>query len=119
MKYIGIITLFLFSGYTGADVSPAQELEIEHLLKYVEKSSCQLNRNGKFHAGKEAAGHIQRKYEHFKRKIKTTEQFIEYSATKSTMSGELYLVKCGEQDSIKTGDWLLEELKRYRKNNPD
>ena len=46
--------------------------------------------------------------------IKSTEEFIELSATKSTMSGNYYTVKCVGKETITTQYWLLEELKRYR-----
>jgi hypothetical protein len=58
--------------------------------------------------------HIQQKYDYFKDNIQTTEQFIEYSAAKSTMTGRDYLLKCKGQRSIKTRDWLKQELQKYR-----
>ena len=106
--------LFPFSIY--ADVTGAQKLEVEHLLHYVESSSCEMYRNGDYHEGHEAASHILKKYDYFRDDITTTEEFIEYSATKSTMSGEYYMVKCGNDAAVKTKEWLLNELKRYREN---
>ncbi|MBT8133201.1 MAG: DUF5329 domain-containing protein, partial [Gammaproteobacteria bacterium] len=43
-----------------------------------------------------------------------TEEFIEYSATKSTMSGDYYMVSCPGKETIRTQDWLMAELKRFR-----
>ena len=54
------------------------------------------------------------KYDYFRDDIKSTEEFIEYSASKSTMSGEYYTVTCPGFETIKTQDWLLAELKKYR-----
>jgi hypothetical protein len=97
-----------------ADVPPKQQAEVAHLLQFVRNSTCRINRNNSLHSGQEAVAHIQKKYDYFKKKIKTTEQFIKYSATKSTMSGQYYTVICDGQKPIRTRDWLLRELKAYR-----
>ena len=120
-KYIGIQILFLSLLFTGAnfaqsDVPDSQKPEVQHLLEFVETSDCTFERNGKRYDGADAANHIKRKYKYFKNKITTTEEFIEYSGTKSTMSGKAYLIFCGNQDPITSQDWLLEELTLYRKN---
>ena len=115
MKYlIGCLLVFLLTASAHADVPAAQQAEVAHLLGFVQTSACLINRNGSSHTGEEAAAHIRKKYDYFRNKIKTTEQFIEYSATKSTMSGTYYTVLCNGQEPVKTKDWLLEELKTYR-----
>ena len=88
--------------------------EIDHLLAFLENSECQFERNGKMHSGKDTVAHAKRKYNYFKDKIDSAEKFIEYSATKSTMSGKYYMVLCGDSPMVKTQDWLLQELKNYR-----
>ena len=104
----------MLTGTGRADVPPKQQAEVAHLLQFVKNSRCKVNRNGSFHQGKEAASHIRKKYDHFRDKIRTTEDFIKYSATKSTMSGKYYTVLCDGQQPIRTQDWLLEELATYR-----
>jgi hypothetical protein len=116
VKRILIVVSILFSSSVNADVSAEQKLEIDHLLNFVINSSCKINRNGKIHEGSKATSHIQKKYEYFKDDIKTTEQFIELSATKSTMSGNYYIVICGDNKPFKTKVWLLKELKSYRES---
>ena len=76
-----------------------------------------INRNGDEHNGNDAIEHIQKKYDYYKDDINTAEQFVEYSATKSTMSGSFYKVKCADAQPIKTQVWLLDELKKYRNNH--
>ena len=83
-------------------------------MKFVKNSSCVIERNGGSHKGNEAVSHIKNKYEYFKDNIDTTEEFIEYTATRSTMSGKYYLVRCGNGEESKTKEWLLNELKSYR-----
>ena len=88
--------------------------EINHLLVFLENSECQFERNGKMHTGKDTVNHVKKKYNHFKTKIDSAEKFIEYSATKSTISGKFYMVLCKDKPTVKTQDWLLHELKNYR-----
>lgn len=96
-----------------ADIPATQKGEVEHLLQYVELSDCVIDRNGTRHPGKEAVAHIQKKYDYFRDMIQSTEDFIEYSATRSTLSGKLYRVSC-DGKTMTTKKWLLEELRAYR-----
>lgn len=73
-----------------------------------------MERNGKKHTGEDAYAHVKKKYEHFRDEITTTEEFIDYSASKSTMSDKYYLNHCPGQQARRSRDWLLEELGRYR-----
>jgi len=88
--------------------------EINHLLAILGNSECQFERNGKMHSGKDTVNHVKKKYNYFKSKINSAEKFIEYSATKSTLSGKYYMVLCKDKPKIRTQDWLLQELKNYR-----
>jgi hypothetical protein len=110
------IVFVLFSAQVMADLPAGQKMEIDHLLNFVRHSSCSINRNGKIHDGNAAVSHIEKKYAYFKDQIETTEQFIELSASKSTLSGKYYTVECGDGKQVKTKDWLLNELKNYRDN---
>jgi len=90
--------------------------EIEHLLNFVAASGCTFERNGNDYDSVEAREHIQRKYNHIKDKIKTTEDFIRYAASESSMSGKKYHATCNGQ-TITSGDWLTKELDRYRQQS--
>ncbi|MCI5121641.1 MAG: hypothetical protein D3908_10715 [Candidatus Electrothrix sp. AUS4] len=117
MKYLtGCLLVFFLTANAQADVPTAQQAEVEHLIDFTRTSACLINRNGSSHTGEDAAAHIQKKYDYFRNKIKTTEQFIEYSAAKSTMSGNYYTVRCDGQKPIRTRDWLLRELETYRRS---
>ncbi|KEI69464.1 DUF5329 domain-containing protein [Endozoicomonas elysicola] len=90
--------------------------EIDHLIAYVARSNCDFIRNGSSHPSSEAVEHMQNKYKYFRKKIKTAEQFIEMSASKSTLSGKPYWIKCPDRKEVPSQAWLLEELSRYRQN---
>ena len=93
----------------------SSESEISHLLNFIEQSGCQFDRNGSVHDSKEAREHIQMKYDYARKWISSTEDFIEYTATKSSMTGKRYHVVCAGK-RIPSGEWLLNELKHYRSN---
>ena len=115
--YKNFIVMFLIGTCVYAHALPDEE--IDHLLNFVGSTDCTYVRNGHKHNGLEAKKHIARKYKYYSDKIDTTEDFIKYSATKSTVSGKFYMMHCPSKDPIKSKDWLLAELKRHRsmKNN--
>ena len=110
-----LFVLCIISAPLPADVPESQKPEVQHLLDFVGQTDCLMIRNGSEHDGKKAVSHIQTKYDYFRDDIKSTEDFIEYSATKSTMSGKYYTVKCPGREEIRSQDWLLEELGKFRK----
>lgn len=114
MRAICVLLMFFQTLGIQADVPDAQRREVEHLINYLKVSTCQMVRNGKAYDGDDGAKHVRRKYNHFQDQISNTEQFIEYAATKSTMSGKLYEVNCPGQDPTPSRDWLLQELKTFR-----
>ena len=87
---------------------------IQYLLDFVRASDCIFIRNHKEHTAVEAASHMQKKYEHFRDRIKTPEEFIKLSATKSLMTGKLYYVKLKDGKKISSEAWLLQALEDYR-----
>ncbi len=97
-----------------ADVPNEQRHEIEHLLNFIANTPCTINRNGSLHSGEDALAHIKKKRAYFQNKITSTELFIEYSASKSTLSGMVYTVQCEGEQPTTTAQWLLSELARYR-----
>ena len=98
------------------DALAGTQAEIDHLLDFVRNTSCKYDRNGTIHDGPEAMDHINMKYEHYKKKVKTTEDFIKYSATKSLISGKKYQIRCPDSEAVFASDWLLGELKVFREN---
>ena len=107
-----ILAMVLLAGST---LAGTQE-EIDHLLNFVANTSCKYDRNGTIHDGPEARAHLNMKYEHYKKKVKTAEDFIKYSATKSLISGKKYKIRCPGSEAVFSSDWLLDELKAFRKS---
>ena len=68
--------------------------------------------NGAEYPSDKAREHLATKYQFAGSRISTAEEFIRYLATQSSISGELYHVKCGKADAL-SGVWLTNELKRF------
>ena len=107
--------LLYLGGSAIADVPDDQVVEVEHLLAHVESSGCTFIRNGDQHAAADSVSHILKKYDYYRDDIENTEDFIRYSATKSVLSGMYYTVSCPGQATMRTQDWLMLELRYYRK----
>jgi hypothetical protein len=95
---------------------PQTETEVAHLLDFVRDSPCQFNRNDTWHDGKEARQHLEMKYDALASRgmIGKAEDFIDRAASKSSLSGQKYQIRCEDGKTISSGQWLSEELKRYR-----
>ncbi len=90
---------------------------ISYLLDYVSSSSCVFVRNGKEHDPEAAAEHMRKKYQWQRRQISTPEKFIELAATRSSMTGQPYLVKCPDSAERHIADWLTDALLAYRESS--
>jgi Family of unknown function (DUF5329) len=96
---------------------PAAQREIDQLLRYLEKSGCEFQRNGKWHDARAAREHIEVKYRYLLQRdmVQSTEGFIADAATASTMGGAAYQVRCAGMTQPSAA-WLRAELARMRKS---
>ncbi len=97
-----------------ADVPPEQRAEVAHLLSFVRYSDCEMIRNGTTHNGVEGYRHMLDKYDYFRDRIHSTEDFIDLAASKSLLSGKRYQVDCPAHKPQNASVWLRDELSRYR-----
>jgi hypothetical protein len=87
---------------------------IDYLLQYVANSKAVFIRNGTEHTPAQALDHIKAKYAHFKNEIKTPEDFIRLSASKSLLSGKPYLVRTPDGKEMRLDAWLTKALEEHR-----
>jgi len=120
-KRISIVIIFFCAcacaGQATAQRSDDQVAhEVEQLIEFVRISNCTFYRNGDWYEAGKAADHINKKYQYVKKRglIKKAEDFIKYSATKSSLSGKPYLVQC-DGESLHCAEWLRAELAQLRK----
>lgn len=112
------ITLLFCDTALSQEVKTEEDLEqtVSYLLNYVSDSECIFIRNGREHTAEEASRHMNRKYEHYKKKIKTPEDFIRLAGTKSILSGRPYMVRMKDGNEIPCAEWLCKALEEYRKS---
>lgn len=98
-----------------AQATPQVTQEIKGLLDFVEHSECQFVRNGSEFPGPRARAHLEKKLNYLEGKnmVNSAEDFIELAATKSSMSGRAYEVRCPEGVQP-ANTWLKRELQRQR-----
>jgi hypothetical protein len=106
----------VFLAFSIGQLLPAESLNdsINYLLDYIANSDATFIRNGQTHTPQEAVDHIKAKYEHFKNEIKTPEDFIRLSASKSLLTGQPYLVRTKDGKEMQLSAWLTDALKKRR-----
>ncbi len=84
--------------------------DIEFLIARIEQSGCQFVRNGTAYPANEAADHLRRKRAAVRKDL-SADQFIDHIASKSSMSGEPYLIRCKDVADEQSGAWLRRALR--------
>ena len=94
--------------------------EIVALLGVVEHSGCSFMRNGSWYSSADARKMLEHKLNEALGSpggVTSTEQFIEKSASRSSMSGKPYVVQCAEAKAVESGPWLMSKLVAMRSSN--
>jgi hypothetical protein len=118
MRILGLLAATILLGF--APPAPTYAVtesgeEIAHLLDFVAGSPCTFIRNGRAYPAVEARVHLERKYAALKDRIRTAEDFISLAASRSSVSGEPYRVRCDPGGEQETSAWLSAELQRFRR----
>ena len=118
MKSVLAILVMIWSGLAAAQRQPAVTAsEVAHLFSVLEQSNCQFYRNGSWYSSAKASAHLRRKYNYLlkDRLVTSAETFIDLAASKSSMSGRPYLVKCPGSAPIESNSWFRAKLAEFRK----
>jgi hypothetical protein len=112
---VAVLLVFASSASLPAD-RDGLAVEVEGLLEFIRSSGCRFNRNGTWYEADEAAAHIDRKYRYALNKglIGRAEDFIEYAASRSSVTGKEYLVWCKDAAPQKSAEWLTAALEQIR-----
>jgi len=110
-----IIGLILVPASRSAPPLNAQT-EINYLIGFLGNSGCEFYRNGIWYDSKAAETHLREKYTMLKGsdRIRSSEDFIEQVATKSSLSGQPYQIRCSGGEVLTTNQWLYAVLARFR-----
>ena len=111
-----LLTAFFVAAASAAALSPAAKTEIDGLMSRLEASACEFNRNGSWHTAPQAKAHLLNKLQYFEERgaVNSAEQFIELAASKSSITGKAYLVKCSGGQPVPSSAWLLSQLQLMR-----
>ena len=110
-----ILLLVLAPGASAAPPAATQR-EVAALFDALAQSDCRFSRNGSWHDAARARQHLQRKYDYLLERdaVASTERFIELAATRSSLSGRPYLVRCGSAPAVESATWFRRVLARVR-----
>jgi hypothetical protein len=105
---------FFAAGALAAALGPRQE--VEAVLERLAQSGCRFHRNGEWYDAQKARAHLEDKLAYLERwsTLESAEQFIEKAASGSSVSGQPYLVQCGESEPVPSAEWLRAQLKALR-----
>jgi len=111
-----ILCLIAFASSAPAAPSLTAKREIQGLMDALSASSCEFQRNGTWHGREEARKHLQRKYDYLLKRdlADTAELFIERAASKSSISGRAYQVRCPGQSAQPAATWFRAKLAALR-----
>ena len=100
---------------SAAPTAKAQR-EIDGLIAALGNSGCEFERNGTWHDAKTARAHLQKKYDYLRKRgmADTAESFIERGASKSSMSGKPYRVRCPDKAVDTAAHWFEQRLRTLR-----
>lgn len=100
-----------------ASIAASPQAEVDALLSRLAQSECRFQRNGKWYGAAKARAHLERKLAYLERwgSLESAEQFIEKVGSGSSMSGEPYLVQCGDSSPVRSSEWLKAQLEALRR----
>lgn len=111
LTVITLLPVIDSTGTLSAAPSAREKQRIDALIAAVEKSGLIFIRNGSEHSAADAASHMRLKVNNAGNRISTAEQFIDYLASKSSITGSPYFLKFPDGRTEKAGIWLHRKLK--------
>lgn len=101
--------------------SLATRAEITELLHELGSSDCNFFRNGSWYDSAKAESHLKHKLNYFERKdlLTTADAFISDAASRSSISDEVYQVRCPRRQAQPSAEWLSDKLRELRRQTPD
>lgn len=116
MKYFFILIIFILFLFIGVGYGQeSREAEkIQYLISSVEVlKGAKFIRNGKAYEARMAGDHLRLKLKAAGDQIKTAEDFIRLCASKSSVSGEPYLIRFSDGSTVKAEVFFRNRLKEF------
>lgn len=117
-RRLALLALACLPSLVAAQLSTTGRQEIDALLHAVGNSGCEFLRGGTVYSASKAQTHLQQKFEYLdaRGQLKSAEDFISKAATRSSMTGEAYGIRCHGAGPIPIASdaWLQARLKALR-----
>ena len=92
--------------------------KIEYLIASIDElKGAKFIRNGTEYDTNAASSHLRLKLKAAGSKVKTAEDFIQYCASKSSISGEPYLIRLADGTTLKSEVFFRNKLKAFSPAN--
>jgi hypothetical protein len=115
-KFLFILLLAVFCISQAFAMSDTEKKKIDFLLSKIESSNLTFIRNGKSYTGKDARNHLQNKIDYAGNRLTTADDFINYIASNSSITGRSYYVKTSDGKKMEARQWLEDTLKEMPKD---
>lgn len=93
--------------------------KIRYLIASVEAlEGAKFIRNGREYDARSAANHLRLKLKNVGDRVRTAEDFIKFCGSKSSMSGEPYLIRLTDGTIVKTEVFFRKKLMAFAKDRP-
>jgi len=93
--------------------------KIRYLIASVETlEGAKFIRNGSEYDARSAANHLRLKLKNAGDRVRTAEDFIKFCGSKSSMSGEPYLIRLTDGTIVKTEVFFRKKLMAFAKDRP-
>jgi hypothetical protein len=114
-----LFLLFVLSGAGGHETAVVfqntESAKIEFLLREVEKlQGAKFWRNGLSHSAKDAADHLRMKWKKAGGAVKTAKDFIDKIGSKSSVSGNAYLIEFVNGAKIESRAFFYQKLALWK-----
>ncbi len=116
LRILVVLALGASAAIASAASTAKAQREIDGLIAALGNSGCEFERNGSWHDAKTARAHLQKKYDYLRKRgmADTAELFIERGASKSSMSGKPYRVRCPGKAVDTAAHWFEQRLRTLR-----
>ena len=93
---------------------PQEDKRVEYLLSSMKAlPNAVFIRNGSEYKAETAEKHLRQKLDYAGERLKTAEQFIDYCATKSSMSGRVYQIRFSDGKTVEAAVFLHSKLVEF------
>jgi hypothetical protein len=115
MKNIPVLLIVFLSLVVVAYAQDVSETaKIQYLIAYIETlEGAKFIRNGLEYDARSASSHLRLKLKTAGNKVKTAEDFIKLCASKSSITGEPYLMRLADGTTVKSEVFFRNKLKTF------